>query len=77
MRNKERDQKIDAVNTQIKFCSSLLMRLDRDFNATVKAQDEDPYDNWRAINLHTRYANDARRIRRELLALVKMLEDGE
>ena len=76
MRNKDRDKKIDAVNAQIKFCSSLLMRLDRDFNLTTRAQDDDPYDNWRGINLHTRYANDARRIRRELLALVKMLEEA-
>ena len=76
MRNRERDQKIDAVNTQIKFCSSLLMRLDRDFNLTTRAQDEDPFDNWRGINLHTRYANDARRIRRELLELVKLLENA-
>ena len=74
MRNSERGKRVDAINLQIKFCNGLLMRLDRDFNETVKAQDEDPYDNWRSINLHTRYANDARRIRRELLALVKMLE---
>ena len=77
MRNSERDKRVDAINLQIKFCNGLLMRLDRDFNETVKAQDEDPYNSWRAISLHTRYANDARRIRRELLALVKMLEDAE
>lgn len=76
MKNTERDKAIDAINMQIKFCSSLLMRLDLEFNDCMNEQDKDPYDSWRAIRNHTRFAEDARRIRREALKLAKLLEEA-
>ena len=41
MTKTERNRKIDAINSQIKFCGSLLTRLDRDFNFSIRAQEED------------------------------------
>ena len=76
MKNEERDKKIDKINRQMNFCRDLLNRLDSDFNIEMRKQDKDPWEKYSNVKNHTRYAEDARRIRRELLELCRLLDIG-
>ena len=73
MVNKLRNKKIEEVQTQLKFCLKLLIKLDMDFEKGCEQQDKDPWDDFSDIKNHTRYAADVIRIRRELNDLRNML----
>lgn len=74
MKNEERTKTYIKIFGQLDFCQSLLTRLKYDMMDGSEKQDKDPWDNYYAITNRTRYAEDVRRIRRELLSLIKMLE---
>jgi len=46
-----------------------------DFEENVENQDNDKWDSYSEIRFHTQTANDARYIWRQLMSLVKMLEE--
>ena len=74
MKNEARTKKEKAIFSQLDFCQNLMTRLKYDMMNGSEKQDKDPWDNYYMITNHTRYAEDARRIRRELLSLIKMFE---
>lgn len=74
MKNEERTKKENAIFGQLDFCQNLMTRLKYDMMEGSEKQDNDTWDNYHAITNRTRYAEDVRRVRRELLSLIKMLE---
>ena len=74
MKNNIRNQKEKAILNQITFCQSLLDRLEEDFTNSIAEADEDVYEDSVCIRNRTRFAEDTRRIRRELLKVSKLFE---
>ena len=74
MKNNIRNQKEKVILNQITFCQSLLDRLEEDFTNSIAEADEDVYADSAYIRNHTRFAEDTRRIRRELLKVSKLFE---
>ena len=74
MKNNIRNQKEKVILNQITFCQSLLNRLEEDFTNSIAEADEDVYEDSACIRNHTRFAEDTRRIRRELLKVSKLFE---
>ena len=61
---------ISEVNRQARFCNDLMNRL-------VKEINESGEGSWSGMENHVRKQDDIKRIRRELLALSKMLNPWE
>ena len=74
MKNNIRNQKEKVILNQITFCQSLLDRLEEDFTSSIAEADADVYEDSAYIRNHTRFAEDTRRIRRELLKVSKLFE---
>lgn len=74
MKNNICNQKEKEILRQIIFCQSLLDRLQGDFTNGIAEADEDLYEDSAYIKNHTRFAEDTRRIRRELLKVSKLFE---
>ena len=74
MKNEERTKKENEIFGQFDFCQNLMTRLKYDMLNGSEKQDKDPWDNYDTVTNHTRYAEDVRRIRRELMILIKKLE---
>lgn len=62
------------IKEQVLFCKTLICKLADDI---YEDSDEDPYYSWNSIYHHTQKISDAVRIRRELLKLIKLLEESE
>lgn len=74
--SEKRKTKEQAIRRKMMFIESLLTELRKDFEQGCRKQekDDEKYNlHYTSINNHTRYANDAVRIRRELLKLWNML----
>lgn len=56
------------VKEQMKFCKELMLRLDK-----LVTENVDMESSWWGIRNHTQISNDVIRLRRELLALNKLL----
>jgi hypothetical protein len=76
MENEERNAKEQELDRQITFCLGLMHKLDDDFTKNRNIQRSCEYDDSRAVKNRSRFANDVRRIRRELLELAKMFESS-
>ena len=74
MKNNIRNQKEEEILRQIRFCKSLFDRLQDDFLSNIAKADADIYEDSVCIRNHTRFAEDTRRIRRELLKVSKLFE---
>lgn len=74
MKNNIRNQKEKVILNQITFCQSLLDRLEEDFTNGIAEADEDVYADSAYVRNHTRFVEDTRRIRRELLKVSKLFE---
>lgn len=57
----------NAIRNQSKFCIELMMRLDKEINASGEGS-------WSGMENHVRKQDDIKRIRRELMTLSKMLD---
>ena len=69
-----KNQRLNELRRQEAFIDALWSRLRTDLNDSIKECEKSRLDYY-WINGHTRIADDARRVRRELLTLVKMLEE--
>ena len=76
MINGDRTKRFNAITRQIRYCRDCLDTLKSDLDDDVANQDKDPFDSWRQIRNHSRYANDIIYIRRQMLKLEKMLREG-
>lgn len=74
MKNNIRNQKEEEILHEIRFCKSLFDRLQDDFLNNIAKADADVYEDSAYIRNHTRFAEDTRRIRRELLKVSKLFE---
>ena len=74
MKNSIRNQKEEEILREIRFCKSLFDRLQDDFLNNIAEADADIYEDSPCIRNHTRFAEDTRRIRRELLKVGKLFE---
>lgn len=74
MYNKKRETRYNKVMDQMKFCEALMNHLTSDISDQQMKQEVDDYDNSDGITNATIYVSDARRIRREVLKLEKILE---
>ena len=74
MKNDIRSQKEEEILHQIRFCKSLFDRLQDDFLNNIAEADVDLYQQSECIKNHTRFAEDTRRIRRELLKVGTLFE---
>lgn len=74
MKNNIRSQKEEEILHEIRFCKSLFDRLQDDFLSNIAKADADVYEDSACIRNHTRFAEDTRRIRRELLKVSKLFE---
>ena len=74
MKNSIRNQKEEEILREIRFCKSLFDRLQDDFLNNIAEADADIYEDSPCIRNHTRFAEDTRRIRRELLKVSKLFE---
>jgi hypothetical protein len=74
MKNNIRSQKEKEILDQMRFCKSLFDRLQDDFLNNIAESDANIYEDSECIRNHTRFAEDTRRIRRELLKVSKLFE---
>ena len=74
MKNDIRNQKEEEILDQIRFCKSLFDRLQDDFLDSIAKTDANIYEDSVCVKNHTRFAEDTRRIRRELLKVSKLFE---
>lgn len=74
MKNDIRNQKEEEILHQMRFCKSLFDRLQDDFLNNIAEADADVYADSEYIRNHTRFVEDTRRIRRELLKVSKLFE---
>lgn len=77
--NAKRQLKEQKIREKLTFIEALFIELREDFErgCAEQAKDDEKYSfNYTSINNHTRYANDAVRIRRELHKLWNMLMSG-
>lgn len=58
---------IKNIKTQSKFCMDLMKRLDGEIEQAKMT-------NWNVVEKHDRMRDDIKRLRRELMALSKMLD---
>ena len=56
-----------AIMNQSQFCTELMLRLDKEINASGEGS-------WSGMENHVRKQDDIKRIRRELMTLAKMLD---
>ena len=77
MQNAVRTETIRKTTSRLDLATKLLMNLNYDIQNGVKEQDADQWNKSELIRYRTRYADDIRRIRRELLKAVKIFEDKE
>ena len=74
MKNNIRNQKEEEILREIRFCKSLFDRLQDDFLNNIAEAGADVYEDSAYIRNHTRFVEDTRRIRRELLKVSKLFE---
>ena len=60
------------LSSQMQFCTEMMLHIARDLKVALE---EGQYDYLDRVNLHTRYQDDIKRLRRELLSLSEMLEE--
>lgn len=74
MQNAVRTETVRKTTSRLDLATKLLMNLNYDIQNGIKEQDADPWNKSELIRYRTRYADDIRRIRRELLKAEKILE---
>lgn len=71
-----RQAKEAAIRGKLIFIEGLIEELITDFDDGCGKQANGEYKEWAFIERHTVYANDVRRIRRELLKLHNLFMNG-